>query len=269
MSPSFAFLYRFLALGARLVWDLVLPLVLQLVLALLFSLVARLFRTARLWAMAGLLLPLAPLQAQTQPGLYDPEPPANSAYVRIVHTSGDGPVELLVDGKLRASGIARGIPSDYLVLPAGSHQLELKQGGKSRLRLPLDTPGSHALTLAFGALAANSKPQIFEDKTIANKLKATLTVYHLHPTQDALDIMTADGKLTVFPALAQGATAVRAVNPIAIELMAAKPGTTIALAKAQLNLVQGGSYSIILLDGSGGKLVAQAVQNKVERYTGK
>jgi alginate O-acetyltransferase complex protein AlgF len=224
----------------------------------------------RVLALFSLLAgPLSPLQAQTQPGLYDPEPPANSAYVRIVHTSGDGAVDLLVDGKLRASAIARGIPCDYLVLPAGSHQLELKQGGKSRVTLPLDAPGSHALTLAFGSLAASSKPQIFEDKTIANKLKATLTVYHLHPAMEALDIMTADGKLTVFPALAQGGTAVRAVNPIAIELMAAKAGTGLGLARAQLNLVQGGSYSLILLEGSGGKLVAQTAQNKIERYTGK
>ena len=236
------------------------------------AVLSRLGRSVRHISMAGLavlLMPLAPLQAQTQPGLYDPEPPANSAYLRIVHTGAGGPVDLLINGKLRASGIARGIPSDYLVLPAGSHQLELKQGGKSRLILPVDAPGSYALTLAFGTLAANSKPQIFEDKTIANKLKATLTVYHLHPSSDALDIMTGDGKLTVFPALAQGATAVRAVNPIAIELMAAKSGTGLALAKAQLSLVQGASYSIILLEGSGGKLIAQTTQNKIERYTGK
>lgn len=211
----------------------------------------------------------APAFAQTQPGLYDPEPPANSAYVRVVHASSEGAIEVLVDGKARISSVARGSASDYMVLPAGNHQLEIRQGGKSRVSIPLEAQGAHALTLAFTSLAGNSKPLSFEDKTIANKLKATLTVYHLHPGFDNVDIVTADGKLTVFPALASGGTAVRAVNPIAIELVANKSGTQLPMARTQLSLTQGGSYSIFLLPDSGGKLIANSQQNKVERYTGK
>ena len=214
------------------------------------------------------LLPLAATQAQTQSGLYDPEPPANSAYVRLIHSSNDGALDVLVNGKARISALTRGIASDYMVLPAGSHQLELRQGGKSR-KMPLEVQGAHALTLAFANLAGNSKPQIFEDKTIANKLKATLSVYHLHPSIDAVDITTADGKLTVFPALAAGATAVRAVNPIEIELVAQKSENRMLLARTKLALTPGGSYSIFLLPDTGGKMIALSQQNKVERYTGK
>lgn len=219
--------------------------------------------------LACCLLPLTGLQAQTQPGLYDPEPPANSAYVRLIHTTNDGPLEVLVDGKPRITALARGTASDYMVLPAGNHQLDIRQGGKAKLTLPLEAQGAHAVTLALQSLAANSKPLVFEDKTIANKLKATLTVYHLHPSFENVDIVTGDGKLTVFPALAAGGTAVRAVNPIDIELVAQKSGNQLQVARTKLGLTQGGSYSVFLLPDSGSKMTAFSQQNKVERYTGK
>jgi alginate O-acetyltransferase complex protein AlgF len=230
------------------------------------SVFSRLRRAA--CALPAMLLCCAAL-AQTQPGLYDPEPPANSAYVRIVHAASDGALELMVDGKPRLSPVERGTASDYMVLAAGPHQLEIRQGGKTRLTLPLEAAGAHALTLAFTSLAANSKPMVFEDKTIANKLKATLAVYHLHPGFENVDIATLDGKLTVFPALAAGNTAVRAVNPISIELVANKSETKLQVARTKLNLSQGGSYSILLLADTGGKLIATSQQNRIERYTGK
>ncbi len=210
-----------------------------------------------------------PALAQTAPGLYDPEPPANSGYVRILHTSGDGPLDLLVDGKTRITQLARHIPSDYMVLPTGKHTLELRQAGKTKLSLPLDVVSTRAITLVFSSVTADSKPALFDDKTNSNKLKATLTVYHLQPNLEALDIITADGKLTVFPALAAGSSASRAVNPIAIELAVTKSGTPQPLANTKLTLTQGGSYSLFLLPDSNGKIIATSIQNKIERYTGK
>jgi hypothetical protein len=207
--------------------------------------------------------------AQTAPGLYDPEPPANSGYLRLLHTSSDGALDLLVDGKIRITQLARGTPSDYLVLPSGKHTLELRQAGKIRLSLPFELASSNVTTLVFSTLTANSKPLLFDDKIIANKLKATLAVYHLQPSIESVDIITADGKLTVFPALAAGGTAVRAVNPIAIELAVTKSGSPLQIAQAKLNLSQGGSYSLFLLPDSSGKIIATALQNKIERYTGK
>ena len=207
--------------------------------------------------------------AQTAPGLYDPEPPANSAYVRIIHAANESPIDVLIDGKARIKQLATTQASDYLVLPAGQHSITLHLAGKPRLEFKLDCLSMHAYSLAFTSLKADDKPIIFEDKTIANKLKATLTVYHLQPGQGPLDISTADGKLTVFSAVASGTQAVRAVNPITVDLIATQSGSRQALAQAKMILSQGGSYSLLLIPNKQGNLQAHASQNKIERYTGK
>jgi alginate O-acetyltransferase complex protein AlgF len=209
--------------------------------------------------------------AQSAAALYDPEPPADAGYVRVIHAASDGPLTVLVDARPRIAQLARFDASEYMVLPAGKHTLVIQAVGKhtALVSLPLDVIGAHAMTLAFTTLGANAKPLVFEDKTGGNKLKANLTVYHLSEAAGPLDIMTADAKLTVFPALNPGASANRAVNPIPIELMATKSGTLSALTSAKVSMTAGGSYSILLLPDAGGKVLARSVQNKTERYTGK
>jgi hypothetical protein len=59
------------------------------------------------------------------------------------------------------------------------------------------------------------------------------------------------------------------VNPISIDLVATAAGDKLPRGRISLTMAQGGTYSIILLSGEGGKLVARALQNKIERYTGK
>ena len=199
--------------------------------------------------------------------LYDPEPPADSAYVRVLMVPGTGPLDVLVDGKTRLRKLAAGAPSDYMVLSAGKHVMVLQPQAKGApaLTSTLDVIRGRALTLAFGVGAA---PAVFEDKANANKLKALLSVYHLGATGDKLDILTADGA-KVFTDLAPGTSAGIAVNPIEIGLIAAKSGTTVPLASVRLAMSRGGTYSVILLPGPKGKLVARAGQNTIERYTGK
>ena len=57
--------------------------------------------------------------------LYDPEPPVDSAYVRIVLASPTGVVDVLVDGRVRIQKLATGQASEYLVLAAGKHTIAL------------------------------------------------------------------------------------------------------------------------------------------------
>lgn len=221
--------------------------------------------------MAGLLASATAAEAQTNGLLYDPEPPANSAYVRVIHVSREGAVEVLVDGKTRVRSLAAGDASEYLVLPAGKHTLELKSAGKpgSRVSTALEVDSGSAMTVAFPALRAEEKPLVYEDKANSNKLKAVLAVYHLHPSQGPLDVLSADGAIKVFGNLAPGGSSQLSVNPISIELIAAKAGDKAAKARARFAMEPGGTYSMLLLPGEGGKLKAQAVQNRVERYTGK
>jgi len=222
-------------------------------------------------AAIGAILLAQSAVAQSAGLLYDPEPPANSAYVRVIHVSRAGAVDLYVDGKPRLRNLAGGEAGDYLVIPSGPHTFALHPAGKSAASVStaIEVDSGRALTVAFPALRADVKPLLFEDKANSNMLKAVLAVYHLDANSGPLDVLTADGKTKVFANVAPGASGHLSVNPITIELIAAKSGDKAVQARASVAMAPGGTYSFLLLPGEGGKPVARAIQNKVERYTGK
>lgn len=224
------------------------------------------------WALAALLLYLSfGVGAQSTGLLYDPEPPADSSYVRVILASRDGVVDIWVDGRPRIQKLATGEASEFMVLPAGKHSIAVHPAGKpvARLSTTLDVVRGRAMTVAFTALQTDAVPIVFEDKTNANKLKALLAVYHLDAKAGPIDVLTVDGNTKVFSGVTYGTSKALQVNPIAVELVATKGGDKVPQASASLTLSQGGTYSILLLPGAGGKLLARAAQNKIERYTGK
>lgn len=203
--------------------------------------------------------------------LYDPEPPLDSAYVRIVLASRDGVVDVLVDGRPRIRKLGAGEASEYMVLAAGQHTISLHPAGKPKayLSTTLEVVRGRAMTVAFPALQAGTVPVVFEDKANSNKLKALVAVYHLDAKAGPLDVLTSDGNTKVFSGVTYGVAASIQVNPISIELIATKGGEKAPQARTSLVMTQGGTYSILLLPGDGGKLNARATQNKIARYTGK
>ncbi len=211
--------------------------------------------------------------AQTLGALYDPQPPADSAYVRVIVVNAEGSMDVQLDGKPRLQGLAAATASDYMVLKAGQHQLKVQGSGKSgSAEIPLEIVAGRSVTVALPSLGADSKPLFFADKANTNKLKAVLTVYHLAPKAGAIDTLTADGNTKVFSGVAPGTSASLAVNPITIELQASKAGEKTALAKAPLTMAQGLTYSLLVLPGApgdGDKLVMKSSANALERYTGK
>ena len=211
------------------------------------------------------------VMAQPAGLLYDPEPPVDSAYVRVVLASRDGVVDVMVDGRIRIQKLSSGEASEYMVLPAGKHTISVQAAGKSTryFSIPLDVVRGRAMTVAFTNLRADTVPVVFEDKANANKLKALLAVYNLDATIGALDVLTADSNTKVFSGVAYGISVSIPVNPISIDLIAVKIGDKVAQTRTSLAMTQGATYSILLLPGDAGKLVARAVQNKIERYTGK
>ena len=209
-------------------------------------------------------------QAQQAGTLYDPEPPADSGYVRIVLVNPEKLVDVVVDGKPRVSKLASGVPSDYLVLKAGRHTIALHSPGQSSVvaTTMFDVPQGKATTVAFPALGNDVKPIFFDDKANTNKLKAVLALYHLAPKTGPVDVLTADGNTKVFSGVLPGAPASLQVNPVSIELIAVKPGEKTPLTKTRITLTQGGTYSVFLFPGVSGKLVSLSGENKTERYAG-
>lgn len=209
--------------------------------------------------------------AQTSALLYDPEPPADSAYVRVIALSRSGSVDVVVDDAKRIQKLAVGDPSDYMVLSAGKHVISIHTAGKAPalLSTTFDVVKGRALTIAFPELKSGVVPILFEDKTSSNKLKALLSVYQLDSKSGAVDVLTGDGNAKVFNNIAYGASMGIPVNPISIDLIATATGQKVAKAKASLAMTQGGAYSIFLLPGDGEKLLMRTSLNKIERYTGK
>lgn len=203
--------------------------------------------------------------------LYDPEPPVDSAYVRVLLAADFGKVTVMIDGKARGTPVATHHASDYMVLPAGSHQIALVSEGKkaATVTTQLDVVRGRAMTVAFVSTLASVNPILFEDKTSSNKLKAMLSVYQLATKQDVIDISTGDGATKVFSGLTYGTSGGIQVNPITVELIATKSGDKSPASKTSVAMTQGGAYSVFLLPGKDGKLLTNVAVNKIERYTGK
>lgn len=212
------------------------------------------------------------VQAQSTGLLYDPEPPVDSAYVRVlVPADNNSKMAVHVDGKVRVPSVTAGQVSDYMVVESGKHTLSLHSPGKAQaaLMMSLDVTQGAALTVAFTSSQPASKPVVFEDKKGTNKLKSMLSVYQLALQNTAMDITTSNGKTKVFTGMAYGTVNAIQVNPIKVELKASKTGETSALALATLDMTQGAAYSIFLLPKSGTNVSSYVIQNKIERYTGK
>jgi alginate O-acetyltransferase complex protein AlgF len=208
-------------------------------------------------------------QAQPAGQLYDPEPPLDSAYVRIIVLNQDSAGEISVDGRVRVAKLAATEVSDYLVLPAGKRAIVVKALDKSgsKLTYTLDVTAGKALTLAFMGGNGDTAPKLFEDKSNTNKLKSLVAAYNLDPKAGAITVTTVDGATKVFSNLVFGISNSIQVNPVAIELIAAKAGVALAEgSKFGLTMTAGANYSVFLIPNGHGSLTARTVQNKTERY---
>lgn len=207
--------------------------------------------------------------AQPAGTLYDPEPPADSAYVRVLIANHANPLDVAVDGKLRLKNLKSGIASDYMVFEAGRHVLTLRNSGMSQDRITamIDVTRGTATTIAFPSLKADIQPVIFQDKTNSNKLKALLAVYHLDSNIGSVNISSADGKTKIFSSLTFGKSASIQVNPVSINLAVTSESDGANKGRPALAMAQGGAYSVFLLAGEKQKTVTYVQESKVEKYT--
>lgn len=199
--------------------------------------------------------------------LYDPEPPADSAYLRVVVAGAGVAADVVVDGRVRVKGLPAQEASEYLVLQEGNHVVALHAQGKAQVLASksLDIAKGKSSTLVFASLKPDTVTTLLEDKGNTNKLKATLAAYHLAPKLGVVDIVTADGANKVFSGLAVGSVSALQVNPISIELQAMVGKSA---AKVKLEMAQGGTYSAMLFEDAAGKPRLKVFPSRVERYTG-
>lgn len=179
-------------------------------------------------ALAFLLAAFPAFAAGIDDGLYAPPPPPEAAFVRYL---GDETVEL---GGVRLEG------HRYALIKQGEYTLN-----------------RHSLQIEAGkrySLSASSA--LLSDPQLENRSRSLLVLYNF-TDKPALDLVTADGKLTILSAVARNSNASRVVQPLQVELAVAVDGMQLGKL-APVALERGGSYSVIA-SGSGEALRLQLV----------
>ncbi len=201
----------------------------------------------KLFSLILVLTPIALAQ-----GLYAPEPPANSSFVRIIDAAlSAAPLAVKLDGKpwiaaLTAQGI---LP--YEVLKAGNHSFEM-QTGANKTSITLAAKAGKFYTLAIIGASNNLSVKTFNDQKISNKVKAQLLAYNF--SSQTLGIKTSDGT-TVFKDLKQNASQDILVNPVSITFDAYVNNQKNSSFKLRLQSTQ--SYSFVAFQiGDKTKVVA-------------
>lgn len=194
------------------------------------------FRFAALLAAAL----LAPSRALAQDSLYDPAPPADSAFVRVVN-AGAEPLSADVGGRDFGRLEARAA-SPYRVVPKGTRRL--RAGGAD---VPFDFRAGEFYTLA---VFREGPPLLLKDSANLSRAKALVAVYNL-TGDDVVDLKTADGAVAVVEKVPARAVKSRLVNGVPVDFAAycAKAGPSAPLKSLQLE--RGGAYSLFVFAGAG------------------
>ena len=185
--------------------------------------------------------------AQDLAGLYATAPPPDSAFVRVINATA-APLSATLGSKA-ATAPKAGI-STYIVVPQG----------KVAARV-----GSASSTLAvaagkFYSAVWNGKAfKLMTDVSADDRAKAQLTVYNLS-TRPALDLKTADGKLSVVSGVKPGESGNRAVNGITVDLAVFGGSKALATFKGAA-LERGNAYAIVVTD-SGSSMTVSSTTTK-------
>ncbi|MGY2897315.1 alginate O-acetyltransferase AlgF [Deinococcus sp. UYEF24] len=190
-----------------------------------------------------LMLALTSLAAAQDTGLYDPAPPANSAFVRVLNA----PAATLGDKAVTAD---KGGASAYVVIPQGDVTAKI---GSLSGKLNVEA-GKFYSVVPFGG-----KLVLLTDQAADNKAKALLTFYNLSKNS-AVDLKTADGKTTVVTGVKPGESGNRAVNGITVELAAFSGTKTLGSLKS-VALQRGSAYAIVVTD-SGVTMTTSSTKTK-------
>ncbi len=168
--------------------------------------------------------------AFAQDGLYDPAPPANSAFVRVLNA----PTATLSDKTVTAD---KNAASPYIVIPQGDFTAKL---GSVSGKLKVEAGKFYSV------IQSASKLVLLTDPSADNRAKALLVIYNLSKTP-SIDLKTADGKTAVVSGVKPGESGSRAVNGITVDL-AAFSGDKVLDTLKGVKLERGNAYALVLTD---------------------
>jgi alginate O-acetyltransferase complex protein AlgF len=186
-----------------------------------------------------LLILLAHSVLAQDEGLYAPAPPANAAFVRIVHALESAPAVSPTVGDTAYGEISFAQSSPYRVVIQGSRMFTAGD-----LSQDLEVVAGRFYTLAITANGI----VVIEDASSSNRAKALLSLYNLSDVV-SVDLKTADGKTDVLLGVTPGTQNSVEVNGITVDLAALSESGEIQ-AFPGVKLERGAAYSVIVLGGA-------------------
>lgn len=204
------------------------------------------------WLLALFLLPMAALADDAE--LYDPAPPANSAFVRVVNGLTDAVKREATLGKISLGAAPSPSIGDYRIIPAGKHPFV---AGKAAADFTI-AAGKYYSVLLF----EQGKPKLVEDELISNPAKTRVYFYNLSDAAQAT-IFASTQKIAVIDKLESGGFSSREMNALKLALQVKAEDTPVKdFHDVPLKRRIGTSF---LLAGKKGAYQAVMVSNVVKR----
>lgn len=118
----------------------------------------------------------------------------NNAFVRVVHASPSaGMVDVFVDGAKLLSNFTFGTVTNYVTVPAGSHEIKVAPAGKGSgaavITQTVSVNAGMAYTVAaIGTTASGFSLAAFGDNNLLSGSMVKVRVYHLSPDAGPVDV---------------------------------------------------------------------------------
>ncbi|WP_181702170.1 alginate O-acetyltransferase AlgF [Chthonobacter albigriseus] len=204
--------------------------------------------------LAATILAAAPVAALAQDaGLYDPAPPADSAFVRFVDASLKGDGTGSVDGApldLSGDGV-----SSFVVVKSGEHSVTY---GDATASAAFDAGNYY--TVVFNE--AGQGPVVIKDEVLTNPAKAGLHFYNL-TGEAGLSLAAPKQKVAIFENVGPGEMKFRPVGAVDVDLAVESGGKTV-VDVGSVKLERRAAKSVLVVASAAGPK-AVVVDNTVER----
>ncbi|MEW4284565.1 DUF4397 domain-containing protein [Priestia koreensis] len=190
----------------------------------------------------------------------------NDAMVRIVHASPDAPaVDVVVDGKTVVEGAAFKAATDYMMLPAGEHKVEVFAAGtvadgKPVISSNLTVEAGMAYTVAAINKLDSLELKVLNDDLNVTKGKSKVRVAHFSPDAPAVDVAVKGGDVLFPGAEFKGVTQYLEVDPGSYDLEVRGAGTKdVVLDLSGTELKANMSYTVIAVGLAKGEPALEAL----------
>jgi alginate O-acetyltransferase complex protein AlgF len=205
-------------------------------------------------AIALLVLGWTGAEAQDA-ALYDPAPPPNSSFVRIIDARGEGNLQATI-GNVSVTVPETGV-SPYVVVPAGEQDVTLSSDAG---KVTVDAGKYYTIAFFVGGSPA---PALLEDEVLDNPAKSGVYLYNFSD-EPSVKLFAPQPNVAVVDDIKPGASAFRAVNAVTVDLAVMAGDQTVA-SFDKLALKRRSAMSFVVFGAGEAPATAVAVVNETSR----